>query len=222
MLWYLDKLLAGSHIPYSEEDIKEWVKNGIKAVVVLVEDHEVDTFESIDEYFRILEKYDLDYIHEPVRDFSPPSLEQTIFIVKWIEENIRNNRPVLVHCYGGIGRTGTVVAQFLVYYERLEPEEAINRVRAVRPGSVEEFSQVVAVYNFHRYCLAKNYKLDNENSKDNLLVCPKCLGTRIDLWLGGYAGKIYRCLDCGYTGTIILILSKDDYIKLKEELRESK
>jgi hypothetical protein len=48
-------------------------------------------------------------------------------------------------------------------------------------------------------------------SPPKLKVCPRCLGTRIDLHLGGYAGKIYRCQDCGYIGAVILETTLDRY-----------
>ncbi len=41
-------------------------------------------------------------------------------------------------------------------------------------------------------------------------VCPKCGSPRLDLYLGGYAGKIYRCLNCGYQGSIIIELEKEE------------
>ncbi|RLE89696.1 MAG: TFIIB-type zinc ribbon-containing protein [Thermoprotei archaeon] len=56
-----------------------------------------------------------------------------------------------------------------------------------------------------------------ESSK--IVVCPICLGSRIDLYLGGYAGKIYRCLDCGYVGSIILEMELEEYMKILEKKR---
>jgi predicted RNA-binding Zn-ribbon protein involved in translation (DUF1610 family) len=41
------------------------------------------------------------------------------------------------------------------------------------------------------------------------VVCPKCGSARIDLYLGGYAGRIYKCLDCGYQGSIVIELEKE-------------
>jgi len=55
---------------------------------------------------------------------------------------------------------------------------------------------------------------------DRLQVCPKCLGTRIDLYLGGYAGKLYRCLDCGYVGAIIIETTYESYVNLRKQIEE--
>ena len=53
---------------------------------------------------------------------------------------IRRGERVVVACRGGLGRTGTAVACLLVD-GGLPPDEAIARVRAVRPGTVERPSQ---------------------------------------------------------------------------------
>ena len=55
--------------------------------------------------------------------------------------------------------------------------------------------------------------------KNKVIVCPICFGSRIDLFLGGYAGKIYRCLDCGYVGPIVLEMELEEYMKLLERKR---
>ena len=54
-----------------------------------------------------------------------------------------------MHCGGGLGRTGTLLA---CYYVRrgLSPEEAIAWVRAGRPGAVETPEQVATVAAFAR------------------------------------------------------------------------
>ena len=51
---------------------------------------------------------------------------------------------VLVHCKGGLGRAGTVSARLLVEGDRA-PGDAIQAVRAVRPGAIETRPQEVWV-----------------------------------------------------------------------------
>jgi len=58
------------------------------------------------------------------------------------------------------------------------------------------------------------------DSKRWITVCPYCYSTRLDLFVGGYGGKIYRCLDCGYTGSIILEVRMDDYLRLLKERKQ--
>jgi atypical dual specificity phosphatase len=55
---------------------------------------------------------------------------------------------VAVHCGGGLGRTGTLLACYLVSAEGLPADAAIARVRAARPGSVETEDQEQAVRRY--------------------------------------------------------------------------
>jgi protein-tyrosine phosphatase len=79
--------------------------------------------------------------------------------VEWIDEKIHEGLPVLVHCRGGLGRTGTIVACYLVY-NGMSDIEAINYVRTIRPGSIELEGQVRTVQQFYK--LVKLQKLKDK------------------------------------------------------------
>ena len=51
-----------------------------------------------------------------------------------------------------------------------------------------------------------------------VLLCPVCLSGRIVFHLGGYAGVIYKCQDCGYVGPIVLEVDKEEYEKLLKKM----
>ena len=75
------------------------------------------------------------YLHLPVEDFGTPTADQATKAVRFIEENISKG-GVMVHCRAGLGRTGTIIAAYLIQ-TGMDPDEAIDAVRAGRPGSLE-------------------------------------------------------------------------------------
>jgi protein-tyrosine phosphatase len=54
---------------------------------------------------------------------------------------------VVVHCWGGLGRSGTIAAACLVA-RGAGAEEAIAAVRAARPGAVQTAAQELFVADF--------------------------------------------------------------------------
>ena len=61
-------------------------------------------------------------------------------------------QAVSVHCFRGRGRTGTMLACYFVKFENLTADEAIKKVRELRPGSVETKDQEDLVRDFFEYC----------------------------------------------------------------------
>jgi atypical dual specificity phosphatase len=86
-------------------------------------------------------------LHLPVVDMTPPTPEQIRRAVAFLDGAIRAGGRAAVHCVAGYGRTGTVLAAYLAA-RGLDPEEAIHRVRELRPGSIETAAQERAVHRF--------------------------------------------------------------------------
>jgi len=138
--WLLDNKLAGSGMPTTHSEIDWVVKQGVRSIVTMTE-------ESLP-YSWIK---DVKYLHVPTEDFSAPGMEQIDQAVEFIDQRIRNNEPVMVHCAAGIGRTGTILACYLVKYQKLSTKDAIEKVRKERPGSIQSESQELAISLYYKH-----------------------------------------------------------------------
>jgi len=82
-------------------------------------------------------------------DHEPPSQEQLKEAADEIDSKLREGKNVLVHCLAGVGRTGCSIAAYMILYQGRSAKEAMARLRATRPGSIER-NQELAIYEFER------------------------------------------------------------------------
>lgn len=95
----------------------------------------------------LVASYGMESLHIPIKDFTAPTISQIQTFVVEVDAMIDAGEPVAVHCGAGMGRTGTMLAAWLISHG-YSASAAINEVRDVRPGSIETMSQVDVLYEY--------------------------------------------------------------------------
>jgi predicted protein tyrosine phosphatase len=122
---------------------------GARLLVTLLEEFEMTRL-AIPELLPTARKLGLATLWFPVPDVTAPAdLDATVVVVDRIVASLSAGETVVVHCRGGLGRSGTIAACCLVARGR-GPAEAIRSVREVRPGAVEAREQEAFVKRFGR------------------------------------------------------------------------
>ena len=80
-----------------------------------------------------------------------PEFSDLVNSVDFIHQRITNEEPVMVHCLAGLGRTGTILACYLIKYEDMTAGDAIEKVRQERHGSIQSFSQEEIIFRFEKF-----------------------------------------------------------------------
>ena len=138
--WLIKNKLAGSGIPTSINEVQWVLDQGIKSVVTIRE-------EPLDESWT----RDINYLHVLSNDMGVPEFNDLIHAVDFIHRRITSNEPVLVHCLAGMGRTGVILACYLVKYQNMSADEATQKVRKERPGSIQSYPQEEIIFRFEKF-----------------------------------------------------------------------
>lgn len=126
--------------------IKEW---GARSVVTLMESEELDLL-GVSGLGDATRQAGMNWLHLPIRDGDVPDAR---FNMLWPDaamallQELSLGHRVVIHCRGGLGRTGLVTAMMLVESGET-PQKALNRVRAARPGTIETHDQEMYLLSY--------------------------------------------------------------------------
>ncbi len=136
--WVVPGMLLAGEYPGSPDDeiarakISSLARCGIRHIIDLTD--EQDGLTPYDAFLRGSETaHTLELTREriSIRDLGTPTPDTMRQILDAIDSRIGAKRPVYVHCWGGVGRTGTVIGCYLVH-QGLKGEEALRRLAELR------------------------------------------------------------------------------------------
>lgn len=125
-----------------EIDLASIQQSGASTLISLMEDHEF-TILGVPNFKQRLKASSLNWIQLSIQDSGVPGI---IFEQKWqkvavdIHQRLKNNELIVIHCRGGLGRTGLLAARLLVE-TGFTPVEAVSKIRSTRSRTIETFSQ---------------------------------------------------------------------------------
>jgi protein-tyrosine phosphatase len=96
-----------------------------------------------------LSRHGLESLHLPVPDMTAPLPEQILRGLDFIDRQRSMGRAVAVHCLMGQGRTGAVLAAYLIR-SGTEAEQAVAHLRAICPGAIGATEQEAALRAFQQ------------------------------------------------------------------------
>jgi hypothetical protein len=147
LYWAIPGVLAGMSMPFVhperrmrgggelnqfDDELPELARAGIGGVVSLL---------NIPTDAPLYADAGFEFVCLPIADGQPPSQQQVSEFVAFVDVVRKQGKGVAVHCEAGCGRTGTMLAAYLIN-KGLHPDAAIKQVRSAEPSAVETAAQI--------------------------------------------------------------------------------
>lgn len=139
-----------------------------------------------------LMRHGVHYYEFPWPDMTAPNTDVVLRSVQVMDMHVRSSGRVLVHCHAGLGRTGLLIACYMIYAGKMSSDNAIKMVRMCRPGSVQTSSQEGFVRGFERHLwdLQVAFRIELSDPRVELELFMK----RQRQYLHGDEGDTYRVI----------------------------
>lgn len=134
--WIIPGMLAGCPEPgisaTADYDLDLLSSVGITTLITLTE-------RDVDQH--ALQRHGLKNLHLPVFDREAPSVPQVHMLLTRMQRLLAAGEVLAVHCKAGLGRTGTVLAAWMIREGGLTAAVAIERLRRVEPRYIQSDAQ---------------------------------------------------------------------------------
>lgn len=130
-----------------ERDLAVLTREGVQRVLCLATTEELERH-GVSEFLPSLRDQGMKVLHMPMLDQMASSVEDMRRAIAWVEEGLTEKEKVLMHCVGGLGRSGTAAA-VLLRTRGASAAEALEEVRRARsPRAVETSVQEAFIRDY--------------------------------------------------------------------------
>ena len=137
--WVIPGKLAGVRKPTADE-LPELQRVGIGAIVSVI--HDKSNLE-------LYQRENIPYLWLPIQIASSPSRSQIAELTNFVDRYHQQGVGVAVHCTGGLHRTGTMLAAYLIW-NGSSSDEAMVTIQAANSQAVLELAQSVFLRSLAR------------------------------------------------------------------------
>lgn len=123
-------------------DVEEILKQKFTNIISLVTADELKIY-GVPDLFEVYKNNNINFNHISIMDQGIPTVEEMNNIINHIDSCLLKNEKVLIHCVGGLGRTGLIAAAYLKRNNKMTTTDAVSIVRDSRsPRAIESDLQM--------------------------------------------------------------------------------
>ncbi len=139
------RLNMGGELAAYDDELPLLHRSGIRAVLCLL---------NIPSDARVYKASGFRFHLCPIDDGAPPTFEQADRSIGFIKQCLQDGLPIAVHCEGGVGRTGTILAAWFIASGQTA-SQAIDIVRGQHPCAIETNRQICFLEDYEHYLVNK-------------------------------------------------------------------